>query len=332
MSIKIAVDAMGGDHAPEITVLGAMDAIKQFDDIEIILYGQEDRIRKYLTDETRISIVHCDDYLRMDEKELAYEIRKRKDASMIKGMSACFNGQADAIVTAGPTAAVVSGGTLIVKRIPNFSRPALGPTIPQLNGDYMILLDCGANVVCKPEWLVQFAQIASIYCEKVLGKENPRVALLNNGEEEKKGRDFEIETYELLKNSGLNFIGNLEGKEIISGKCDVLVTDGFTGNIALKTIEGTAKSFATALKRELKSNLIGKIGGLIAKKNLTNIKRTFDASEVGGAVLFGCNSVIIKAHGSSDRFAFMNAIRQARKTVKENVIPMIKEVLEKEQN
>ncbi|MDF2699046.1 MAG: hypothetical protein K0Q49_602 [Haloplasmataceae bacterium] len=330
--IKIAVDAMGGDNAPHITVEGAMLAIKNFPDIEIVLYGDEEAIKRYLTDRTRISIVHCSDYFRMDEKELAYEIRKRKEASMIKAMQACAEKECDAIVSAGPTAAVVSGGTLIVKRIKNFLRPALGPILPQVDGGYMLLLDCGANVECKPEWLVQFAQIASVYSEKVLGKKNPRVGLLNNGEEEKKGREFEKITYDLLKQSGLNFVGNIEGKDIINAKCDVLVTDGFTGNIALKTIEGTAKVFGTVLKREIKSNIFGMIGGLIAKKNLNNIKKTFDASEVGGAVLFGCESVVIKAHGSSDHFAFMNAIRQAKKTVQENVIPIIKEVLAKEEN
>lgn len=328
--IKIAVDAMGGDNAPEITVNGAMQAIKRFDDIEIVLYGDKVQIEKYLTDQTRISIVHCDDYFQMDEKDLAFTVRKRKDASMIKAMQSCKDGINDAIVTAGPTGAVVSGGTLVVKRIPGFARPALGPTIPQANREYMILLDSGANVECKPEWLVQFAQIASIYSEKVLGKENPRVALLNNGEEDKKGRDFDQETFALLKESGLNFVGNLEGKEILNGVCDVLVTDGFSGNIALKTIEGTAKTFGAILKTELTRNFAGSIGGLIAKKNLNNLKNFFNASEVGGAVLFGCNSVVIKAHGSSDSYAYMNAIRQARKTVQENVIPIIKEVIEKQ--
>lgn len=330
--IKIAVDAMGGDHAPEITVNGSMEAIQKFNDIEIVLYGEENLIKKYLTDSERISIVHCEDYFKMDEKDLAFAVRKRKETSMIKAMQACKNKECDAIVSAGPTAAVISGGTLIVKRIDGFSRPALGPTIPQIDGNYMMLLDCGANVEVKAEWLVQFAQIASIYSKKVLGIKNPRVGLLNNGEEEKKGRDLEIEAYDLLKKSDVNFIGNIEGKEILSGKCDVLVTDGFSGNIALKTIEGTAKTFATTLKREIKSNMKGKLGGVIAKKNLNNIKSVFDASEVGGAVLFGTASVVIKAHGSSDSYAFMNAIRQARNTVKENVIQILKEVLAKNNN
>ncbi|HEY8365310.1 MAG TPA: phosphate acyltransferase PlsX [Haloplasmataceae bacterium] len=325
--IKIAVDAMGGDNAPLITVLGAMEAIKRFNDIEIILYGDEKQIKSFLTNDERITIVHCDDYFRMDEKDLAQGVRRRKETSMIKAMQACHDGLCDAIVTAGPTGAVVSGGTLIVQRIPGFHRPALGPTIPQITGDYMILLDCGANVECKPEWLLQFAQIASIYSEKVIGKENPRIGLLNNGEEEKKGRELEITTYELLKNSGLNFVGNIEGKEILMGKCDVLVTDGFSGNIALKTVEGTAKAFGMYLKGELKSSFRGIIGGLIARKNLNSLKEVFNASEVGGAVLFGCNSVVVKAHGSSDPYAFMNAIRQARKTVHEEVIPRIKDVL-----
>jgi len=325
--IRIAVDAMGGDHAPKITVLGAMEAVKEFDDIEITLYGDENLIRPLLTDATRIKVVHCDDYFRMDEKDLAVGVRRRKEASMIKAMQSCKDGENDAVVTAGPTAAVVSGGTLIVQRIPGFHRPALGPTIPQANGKYMLLLDCGANSVCKPEWLLQFAQIGSIYCEKVLGVENPRIGLLNNGEEEGKGRELENITYQLLKESGLNFIGNVEGKEILMHKCDVLVTDGFSGNIALKTIEGTAKGVGQILKESLMSSILGKLGALLAKKNLSLVKKRLDPSVIGGAVLFGCNSIVVKAHGSSDSFAFMNAIRQARKAVKEEVIPKVKEVL-----
>jgi len=325
--IKIAVDAMGGDNAPNITVDGAMQAIHKYSDIEIILYGDEKKIKPLLTDETRITIEHCDDYFRMDEKDLAHAVRRRKNTSMIKAMKACHDKLCDAIVTAGPTGAVVSGGTLIVRRIPGFFRPALGPIIPQVNGEYMLLLDCGANVECRPEWLLQFAQIASIYSEKVLGKKNPRIALLNNGEEEKKGRELENLTFDLLKKSELNFIGNIEGKDILIDKCDVLVTDGFTGNIALKTIEGTAKAFGYILKNSLLSSFRGKLGGIIAKKNIKNIKKVFNASEVGGAVLFGCNSVVVKAHGSSDSYAFRNAIRQARQTVKQNVIPQIREIL-----
>ena len=325
--IKIAIDAMGGDNAPKINVDGAMQAIQEFNDIEIMLFGDENQIKPLLSDDTRITIVHCDDYFRMDEKDLAQAVRRRKDTSMIKAMQACYDNKCDAIVTAGPTGAVVSGGTLIVKRIPGFYRPALGPVIPQVDGSYMLLLDCGANVECKPEWLLQFAHIASIYSEKVLGKINPRVGLLNNGEEEKKGRELDILTYDLLKASSLNFIGNVEGKEILMNKCDVLVTDGFTGNIALKTIEGTAKGFSVVLKNSLTATFRGKLGAIIARKNLNRIRKVFNANEVGGAVLFGCNSVVVKAHGSSDAYAYKNAIRQARLTVKENVIPIIKDVL-----
>lgn len=325
--IKIAVDAMGGDHAPEITVKGAILALEKFEDIEITLFGDEKIIQPYISRTDRLSVVHCEDYFKMDESDLAFAIRKRKEASLVKAMRATAEGTFDAVVSAGPTAAIVSGGTLIVKRIPGFHRPALGPVLPQVDGSSMILLDAGANAECKPEWLLQFAQIASIYQENVNGIKNPRVGLLNNGEEEQKGRPLDIETYELLKSSDLNFIGNVEGKAIISGVCDVLVTDGFTGNIALKTMEGVAKTIGALLKQELKSSVLGMLGGLLAKKNLSQIKKRFDASEIGGAVLFGTNAVVIKAHGSSDEKAFMNAIRQARETVHKNVIPTIKEVI-----
>lgn len=326
--IKIAVDAMGGDHAPNITVQGAELALKTFNDIEIALFGDENLIRPLIaTSNERLHIVHCDDYFRMDETDLAFAVRKRKDASLIKAMTLTREGEYDAVVSAGPTAAVVSGGTLVVKRIPGFHRPALGPLIPQVDGSWMLLLDSGANAECRPEWLLQFAQIGSIFQERVNGINNPRVGLLNNGEEEGKGRPIDIETYDLLKHSNLNFIGNVEGKDIINGVCDVLVTDGFTGNIALKTMEGVANGFGTILKEALKSSALGMLGGLLAKKNLNQIKTRFDASEVGGAVLFGTNAVVIKAHGSSDAKALMNAIRQARETVKQNVIPTIKEVI-----
>ena len=328
--IRIAVDAMGGDSAPKITVEGAMKAVKQFDDIEVTLFGDEAAIKEYLTNDERISIVHCTDYFRMDEADIAFQIRKRKETSLVKAMEGCQKGDYDAIVSAGTTAGLVAGGTLVVKRIPGFNRPALGPIIPQTDGGAMVFLDAGANTECKPEWLLQFAQIASIYQEKVAGIENPRVGLLNNGTEDQKGRELEQTTYQLLKDSGLNFVGNIEGKEILSGACDVLVTDGYTGNIALKTIEGVAKAVSVVLKRELKSNVRGMLGGLIAKKNLGNMRQLFDAKRIGGAVLFGCNSVVIKAHGSSDEVAFMNAIRQARKTVQNEVIPTIKSVINKE--
>lgn len=325
--IRIAVDAMGGDRAPEITIKGAELALERFDDIEITLFGNEQMIRPFLTRTDRLHVIHCEDYFRMDEVDLAFAVRKRKDASLIKAMAQTREGAFDAVVSAGPTAAVVSGGTLVVQRIPGFHRPALGPLIPQVNGSWMLLLDSGANTECRPEWLLQYAQIGAIYQERVHGIKNPRVGLLNNGTEEGKGRPLDIEAYNLLKASGLNFIGNVEGKDIINGVCDVLVTDGFTGNIALKTMEGVAKGFGKVLKDELKKSLFGMIGGILAKRNLSQIKKRFDASEVGGAVLFGTNAVVIKAHGSSDAIAFMNAIRQARETVRQHVIPTIKEMI-----
>ncbi|ERJ13436.1 phosphate acyltransferase PlsX [Haloplasma contractile] len=323
--IRIAVDAMGGDFAPKIAVEGAVSAIKQFSDIEITLYGDEAQIKSLLTDETRINIVHCTDYFRMDEKDLALAIRRRKETSMYMAMVDAREGVVDAFVTAGPTGAVVSGGVLVVKRIKGFSKPALGPIIPQINGDHALLIDCGANPEVKPEHLQQFAEIAAVYCENVMGKKNPRVALLNNGEEEGKGRQLEQDTYKLLKESNLNFIGNMEGKQGITGHTDIIVTDGFTGNIFLKTTEGVAKGIGTTLKEEIKSNLLGKIGGLFLLKNLKRFKKRFDASEVGGSVLFGVRAPVIKAHGSSDSYALMNAIKQARSTVEGRVIDIIKE-------
>ena len=305
--IKIAIDAMGGDNAPKITVDGAMQAIQEFNDIEIMLFGDENQIKPLLSDDTRITIVHCDDYYRMDEKDLAQAVRRRKETSMIKAMKACYDNKCEAIVTAGPTGAVVSGGTLIVKRIPGFYRPALGPVIPQVDGSYMLLLDCGANVECKPEWLLQFAHIASIYSEKVLGKINPRVGLLNNGEEEGKGNNLSIQAYELLSGqSGLNFIGNIEGRDLFNSRCDVLVCDGFTGNILLKTLEGMVFFLAAGVKEEL-----GAIPPTFAR---------LDYTQIGGAPLLGVNGISVVCHGSSRRGTVCNGLKIAADSINNKII------------
>lgn len=327
--IKIAVDAHGGDYAPSKPIIGAMEAIKQFNDIEIVLYGDETVIKEHLTDSTRITVKHCNSFIPMDEKEPALRIRKDKEASLVVAMKDAKEGVVDAIVTAGPTGAVIAGGTLVVKRIPGFSRPALCPEFPTVDGKGTIMLDIGANAEVKPEYLMQFAQIGSIYSEKVRGIKNPKVALLNIGEEESKGRALELETFKLLKESNLNFIGNIESKEILSGEVDVVVTDGYSGNIAMKAMEGSMKAIGKMLKQELSSNVFGKLGALIARKNFKNFKKRFDPNLIGGAILLGLQAPVIKAHGSSNSYAFMNAIRQARKTVDAKVISIVKAELER---
>lgn len=328
--IKIAVDAMGGDFAPKEPVLGAMEAVKKYSDLEIVLYGDETKIREYLTDETNITIKHCDEFISMDEKDPAMSIRKKKGASLVVAMKDAREGVVEGVVTAGPTGAVISGGLLVVKRIKGFQRPALGPILPTVSGKNTILLDVGANADCKPEYLLQFAQIGSIYSESVNGVKNPKVALLNIGEEESKGTQLQLDTFKLLQDSNLNFVGNIEGKQILSGDVDVIVTDGYSGNIALKTMEGSLKAISGVLKQELKSSLGGILGAVLASKKLKNMKKRFDPSEVGGAVLFGLQAPVIKAHGSSDSVALLNAIKQARNTVEGNVVGKIKSIIENE--
>ncbi|XMB85604.1 phosphate acyltransferase PlsX [Mycoplasmatota bacterium WC44] len=328
--IKIAVDAMGGDNAPEITVLGAMNAIKNFSDIEINLYGNKYEIHKYLTNTERINVIHTLEHITMDEKEAIKKMRRDKKSSMAMAMYSVKEGVNDAFVTAGPTGPFVAGAHLIVRRIDGMKRTALTPIFPKLDG-LVALLDVGANIEIKPDHLLQYANSASIYAKEVLGIDNPKVGLLNNGEEKGKGRDIERAAYDLMDNDpNINFIGNVESKFLFTTEADVLVTDGFTGNAILKSTEGALKAFSTVLKREIASNTTGKIGYLFMKKNLKSVANTFDVSDVGGAILLGVNAPCIKAHGSSDARDYASAIKQARNVVDKDVINKIKNVLKVE--
>lgn len=326
--IKIAVDAMGGDNAPDITVKGAMDAIKEFEDIEILLYGDENKIKPLLTNSERISIVHTDKFIDMGEHDPVASIRNNKDTSLVMAFQAGKNREVDAVVSAGPTQAIVVGAHLIVKKMKSMHRVALAPIIPSLDGNGKILLDCGANVELRPEHLLELALYAKALAAVVLNKSNPKIGLINIGVEEGKGRQVDCETYDLFKSCGkINFAGNIEPKEALTSDCDILVTDGFTGNIFMKTIEGTAKTMGIMLKEEIKKSLGGKIGYLFMKKNLKNYKKRLDPNEVGGAMICGVPVPIVKAHGSSDAYAFKNAIRQVRKLVKGDVIAKIEKSL-----
>lgn len=323
--IKIGVDAMGGDFAPKITVLGAMDAIKKYSDIEITLFGDEKRIKEYLIDSTRINIVHTDRVVDMGEHNPIGEIRTHKDSSLAMAMQAARDGVVDAIVSAGPTQVVVVAAHLIVKRIPEMKKVAIAPIIPSFDGRGKILLDSGANVELKAEHINDLAFYATVVAKEVLGVSNPKVGLVNIGTEEGKGREVDQEAYEILKNNKkINFGGNVEPKEAFFTDCDILVTDGFTGNIMMKSIEGTAKAFKDMLKQEIKASKKASIGyALFMKKAMKKFAKRFDASEIGGAMICGVNVPIVKAHGSSDPFAFMNAIRQARQLVEGRVVEKV---------
>ena len=321
--IKIGLDAMGGDFAPEQTVRGAYEAVKKYDDIEVVLYGRQSDIEGFMTEQhPRIKIVHCEDVIPMDIKDPALAIRRMKDASLVRACRDANTKEIDAVVSAGATGALIAAGTLIVKRLKEVERPALAPIMPTIKkGTYTILCDAGATSEAKPSYLYQNAKIASIYAKEVLHIENPSVGLLNIGTEQGKGTDLQKQAYELIAaDSTINFTGNMEGKTMITGDVDIIVADGYSGNIALKSVEGTSKSIFSLLKEELMSSTRGKIGALILKPVFATIKNRMDASEVGGAMLLGVSAPVIKAHGSSDSHALMNAIRQAREAVKNDVI------------
>lgn len=332
--IKIGLDAMGGDFAPEQTVLGAYAAVEKFDDIEITLYGIESEIKKFMkSSHDRIKIAHCEEVIPMDIKDPAMAIRKYKDSSMVRACKDAKTGEIDAVVSAGATGALIAAGTLVVKRLKEVERPALAPIMPTIKENkYTILCDAGATSEGKPQYLYQNAKIASIYAREVMHIQNPTVALLNIGTEDGKGTELQKEAFSLIAaDKTINFVGNMEGKTMISGEVDIIVADGYSGNIALKSVEGTSKSLLSLIKEELMSSTRGKIGALLLKPAFARIKKRMDASEVGGGILLGVSAPVIKAHGSSDSVALMNAIRQARETVVQDVVSKISEALKAEE-
>lgn len=319
--IKIAVDAMGGDFLCETTVPACMEAVKEFKDLEIVLYGDEEKIKPLLKNNERISIVHTSKYIDMGEHNPVSYIRRNKDASLCMAMQAAHDREVDAVVSAGPTQCVVVGAHLLIRKLKEVGRVGLCPIIPSVDGRGRLLLDVGANVELRPEHILDLAYFATTIAKEILHIENPTVGLLNIGTEKGKGRDVDNETYDMLEaDSNINFYGNVETKELLTSPCDIFVTDGFTGNMVLKTMEGTAKAMGKMLKEEIKSSLGGKIGYLFMRKNLKRYQKRFDSSEVGGAMIVGVPVPVVKAHGSSDPYAFKNAIRQARNMVSSDLI------------
>ncbi len=327
--IRIAVDGMGGDYAPKEIVQGTLLALKKFEDVEITIFGDESKMAPYLEAHPRLKVVHTPYFLDMGEKDPIKQYRTNKEASMFLAMKAVKDNEADAIVSSGPTQALVVAGHFIVKRMPLMRRVAIAPIVPSYDGRGRILLDSGANVELRPEHLHDFAVYASVMAEKLLKRENPQVALINIGTEEGKGRELDKETFKLLKESDVvNFYGNLEPKEIFTSEADIFLSDGFTANIVMKSMEGTAKGLGMVLKREIKASFLSKIGALFMKKTLTKFKKSLDASEIGGALLMGLNGIVIKAHGSSDAYAFFNGIRQAKEMVEADIINIVSNTLE----
>ncbi len=328
--VNVIVDAFGGDNSPDAVIEGSVMAVKELG-VQVTLVGNEEIIRqtaqKKELDLMGIDIINSDSVIDIHEEPTEI-IKGKKDCSMARGLAALRDGKGDAFVSAGSTGALVVGATFITKRLKGIKRAALAPILPAKDG-YIMLLDAGANTDCRPEMLEQFAVMGSAYMEKVMNVKNSRVGLLNIGEEDTKGRELEIETYKLLSSSPLNFTGNIEARDLPFSKCDVVVADGYTGNIALKLYEGMGLFFAKTLKGMLTKNIKSKIAAAFLMGEVKEFKKKIDYSEVGGAVLLGISRPVIKAHGSSDANAFYNAIRQAKNCVDGGVTERISGYLEK---
>ena len=315
--MKIIIDAMGGDNAPRAIVSGAVDAQKEFG-AEIVLVGREAEVRQCLADcgtenNAAITVVNADEVIDMHD-DPSTAVRRKKNSSMAVALNLLRDGAGDAMISAGSTGALLTGATLTVKRIKGIRRAAFAPVIPN-GGKGVVLIDCGANVECTPEYLLQFGYMGSFYSRSILGCEQPRVGLLNNGSEDSKGTELCKAAYALLKEASdagrLNFIGNVEGGDLFAGTVDVIVTDGFSGNILLKSVEGTAKFLMKNIKSRLMSSLKTKLGALLIKKDLYGLKQMMDVNEVGGTAFIGIQKPVIKAHGSSDARAIRSAVKQA---------------------
>lgn len=317
--MKIILDAMGGDHAPEAPVMGAIQAAKAYHaQITLVGRGQEilDILKKNGISDLPdgIQVANADDVVDMHD-DPAEAVRKKKNSSMMVGLRMLSEGQGDAFVSAGSTGALLSGATLIVKRVKGVRRAAMGPAMPNKAGGKTIILDCGANAECTPEFLLQFGLIGSLYAKKYLGVADPKIGLLNIGTEDTKGTPLQKEAYALLKDAGdrgvLNFVGNVEARDVPLGAVDVVVCDGFAGNVLLKSIEGTAMFMGSLVKKIFKKNLFTGLGYLFCKSGVNDLKKMLDYREIGGTPFLGIKKPVIKAHGSSDALAFCNAVKQA---------------------
>lgn len=311
--MRIVLDAMGGDFGPEVTVAGAVEAVREFQ-LDVILTGDEKLIGQAMKNlqykGNAISVVHCSETIENSDKP-STALRKKKNSSLVVAMQMVKEGKADAIISAGNTGALLAGGLFIIGRIKGISRPALAVPFPTPNG-ISLLVDAGANAECKPQHLYEFALMGSLYMNTILNKQTPKVYLANVGIEEGKGNDLTKESYAILKNSDLSFQGNIEARDIPTGTADVIVCDGFTGNIILKLFEGVAQTFSAGLKEAIVSNWKSRLGGLMIKPALHSFKKQFDYTEHGGVPLLGVNGLLIKAHGSSNAKAIKNAMKQAK--------------------
>lgn len=329
--MKFSLDGMGGDNAPQEAVKGAVEAVKELG-ISVIITGDEAALNrelaKYDYDKTKIEVLPTTEVIGTDEAPVM-AIRKKRDSSLRRAIELVRDGQCDGVISAGSTGAILAGGLFIIGRMQGIDRPALAPLMPGKNGKFMVL-DVGANTDCKPKNLLQFAHMGKVYFESILGHIKPQIGLINIGTEAEKGNELTRETYQLLiADQALNFIGNVEPRDIPSGNCQILVCDGFVGNTVLKMYEGTVKTLLELIKENLKASFKGKLGGLLIRDSLRTMMKKYDYKEVGGSPFLGLNGIVIKAHGSSDAKAFKNAIDQAKKVKETDFIGKFKEEMEK---
>lgn len=323
----IAIDAMGGDNAPFEIIKGAIEALNENKQIKIILVGKEqiiaEELKKYTYDTERIKIQNATEVIETCESP-TNAIRNKKDSSIVVGLKLVKEEKADAFISAGSTGAVLTGATIITKRIKGIERPALATLLPAENGKYVFLIDAGANMDCKPSYLLQFAKMGQIYMENIMGLKNAKIGLVNVGTESEKGDLLTKETFKILEaDNEINFFGNIEARDIPKGIVDVIVCDGFVGNVILKLCEGVTKSFSNIVKNEIKSNILYSIGGIISKGAFNNVKKRFDYSEVGGAPFLGLKGLVVKAHGSSNSKAIKNAVNQCYKFIQADIVSKI---------
>lgn len=327
--MAIAVDIMGGDNAPAAAIDGALEALNLIQS-DIILVGKTELIKEHLKGKNypkeRLFIENAETTIEFNESPTV-ALKTKKDSSIVVGLNLVKSGAASSFVSAGSTGALLAGGTLIVGRIEGIKRPALGTILPNLAG-FSLLLDSGANMDSKPEFLVQFAQMGSVYMQEVMGIKNPKIGLINVGSEPEKGDSLSKEAHKLLLETKLNFIGNIEGRELPMGAVDVAICDGFVGNVLLKHSEGFAKAMMGMIKEELTASLIPKIGALLAKPAFKKLKKRFDYTEIGGAPFIGLNGLIVKAHGSSNAKAIKNAIRQCESFEKAEIVSKIRNIID----
>lgn len=333
--MKIVIDCYGADYSPDELVKGAITSVNLIDDLEIILTGKQDEIQKVIDEigykGNKLSIVDSPEVISCNESP-TMAIRRKTTSSLVAGLNILKNDpEVIGMISAGSTGAVLAGGLFTIGRMEGVKRPALAPFLPTVKGGQTLLIDCGANVDCKPEYLKQFAIMGSIYVKSMLGIENPRVALISNGVEDHKGNEQIHETFELLKNTPeINFVGNMEAREMFSGNYDVLVADGFTGNVALKSAEGTSNAFMNILKQEIKGGgLRAKLGYLFMKKALKGLKRRLNYTEVGGSPFLGIEKILIKSHGSSKAKTIYACVRQVIDIYNSNYIEKMRDGIKK---